>query len=589
MTAQPATRSSGWNRAALAATLAVVLAGPALLFSDSLATYRLHSDDFPYLAASRTFPQALANLYVPHNTHIVPSWRLLTWFVVRVAGSLARLPFVLSAVSYAALAILMLLVGVLAARESGRWAVGLLAMAALGTTSVVQSSATWYSSGQTLWAAIGITSTLLALQGWRDRGGWWRLLLAAIWAVAAGGFWTIGHAAGPVGAAYLWADGRRRCRFASAVPLAATLAAVVSALVLGGSRIDARVSFHGRTEREALDLFAGASHTLQAIPENLVFQNLGIEVETTPAQAVAIVVAIGVAWASSLSKTSKSRNFGSNPLIRSRKFLLLSWIWLAIGFAAAIGLRLGFGERGWPLSAFVLMIAAALAVATRADSRPAPLELAGLVLLGSSYYVEWIFRGYQPFGSLRGIVPWYDTIPDVGAVLFAAGWVGRALGRPGAAGPILPTPRILAGVLVFQLALGLVNRPRVDALFRRGIPADSIATVEPLLKTPALKLAAARALAAEFADRQWRDLARLDRAESIARAARIDHDDIASAFGRIQIIELPEVYDANGLMDLPARGPANNPSEVRSRLGDLLEGSPAPRLRPGPDGEFRFE
>ena len=44
-----------------------------------------------------------------------------------------------------------------------------------------------------------------------------------------------------------------------------------------------------------------------------------------------------------------------------------------------------------------------------------------------AYLVEWTVRGYMPFRYLRTInlgmiVPWYDTVPQIGAVLFAAGW-----------------------------------------------------------------------------------------------------------------------------------------------------------------------
>ena len=67
---------------------------------DPIAIYRLYSDDFAYVAASRTFPRTLSNLFVPHNTHIVPAWRLLTWALSAIAGRLANLQLVLAAASY---------------------------------------------------------------------------------------------------------------------------------------------------------------------------------------------------------------------------------------------------------------------------------------------------------------------------------------------------------------------------------------------------------------------------------------------------------------------------------------------------------
>src|SRR5207302_6744372 len=112
----------------------------------------------------------------------------------------------------------------------------------------------------------------------------------AAWAALAGGFWTIGHLAGPVAALYLWVDGRRRCRLAATVPLAATALTVGLSLIMAGRLIDSRVSFHGRTIRQAVNPVQGVVSTSQAIPENLVFGNLGLEVETTPIQGLVLTL-----------------------------------------------------------------------------------------------------------------------------------------------------------------------------------------------------------------------------------------------------------------------------------------------------------
>ena len=50
----------------------------------------LFSDDVPYISASRTWARTVSNLFEPHNTHIVPAWRILTWALVRAAGDLER-------------------------------------------------------------------------------------------------------------------------------------------------------------------------------------------------------------------------------------------------------------------------------------------------------------------------------------------------------------------------------------------------------------------------------------------------------------------------------------------------------------------
>ena len=449
------------GRALSAALAALILIAPAWLFADALGRYRLYSDDFAYIAGSRSLSRTVASLFRPHNTHIVPTWRVLTFSAVASAGNLAALPAVLAKFTYAALVLSMLLIGRLVAKESGRASVGLAAMAATGMTSVVWSASTWYSAGQTLWAGIGVLAMLDVLQSWRIRGGAWRLLAAAAWAWVAGGFWTIGHAAGPVGALYLWADGRPIARKAAAVPILATALAVAVALGIGGRKIDGSVSFHGRSSREALDVRQGASHTLQAIPENLVFGNLGLTPITTEAQAAALCAAILAIWAHGLWK----------------------------------------------------------------GRRPTPLEWSGAALSLSSYLVEWSFRGYFTFENLRGIVPWYDTIPHLGAVLFAScWWAARRDGRLPAS--VSPTSRASAlAILALMVAQLLTHQTRVDQLTNRNIPTPRwngpAGAQSPPRRSQALQIADTLVLD------QRRDLERLDRVQAVGRENGIGREAIA--------------------------------------------------------------
>jgi len=218
-----------------------VCAAPALLFFGALGpglcdprrADAMQHDDFEYVARSLTPRRAVANLFVPHATHIVPSWRLLTWGVVCSAGRPSSLPNALAIVSYGAEVAVMLVTGRLVACEIGRTSAG-LAAAAAGISALMMPPATWYAAGQTLWAALGILATLVCLQSWRRRGGSVRLALAALSAIVAGWFWTIGYLAGPVGAIFLCSGGSRRCRRAAVVPLAAGAIVLIVALVMDG-------------------------------------------------------------------------------------------------------------------------------------------------------------------------------------------------------------------------------------------------------------------------------------------------------------------------------------------------------------------
>ena len=101
------------GRVSLVVLVGFIVCAPWLLFFDPIslpgrphiardpaAIYRLQNDDFAYVAASRTLGRTISNLFAPHNTHIVPGWRVLTWLLVAQSGSLARLPETLAQASY---------------------------------------------------------------------------------------------------------------------------------------------------------------------------------------------------------------------------------------------------------------------------------------------------------------------------------------------------------------------------------------------------------------------------------------------------------------------------------------------------------
>ena len=506
------------GRAGAAACAAAIVLMPAWLFADALANYRLYGDDFAYLGESRTFARTIENLFAPHNAHVVPAWRLLTWGTLAAVGGVGSIPPVLAAMAYGALAASMLLVGRLVARESGSSAAGLAAAGGVGATSLMQSAGAWYSASQTLWAGLGVLGSLWYLQGWRRVGGPTRLILSALCCVLAGGFWTIGHASGPVGAVYLWMDGHRRCRRAALVPLLASVAAAGASLALGGLRPQAVViGVHGRSLGEAIRPAAGFFHTLQAVPETLGFGNLGLAVETTPAQGAIL-----------------------------SGLLLAAWVW---------SLR-------------------------RARRWPSPLEAAGLSLVSLSYWVEWSFRGYLPFSSLRWpIVPWYDAVPHLGAVLFAAGWWSAGRPRRG-------TPSTRAGGLLAVGATALLvvlHQPRSDYMFTNDalrLPPMSAAE-EAIYRTPRLQRLRGVALGSLRAEWQRRALVRLDRATREARRLGIGRRAISAAMGRRTMPDLPEVdeYDAVDLLGVPeAGGEGVDPARIRRELGRFFEPEPAPTL-----------
>ena len=112
----------------------------------------LAGDDFAYVADVRDGPRMLSNLFKPHNTHIVPLFRLWTYALVVAAGRLSRLAEALCGGSYFTFAIALLLVGHLVHRATDRPVAGLAAMATLGLSTVMEPVIVWYSAGQALCA-----------------------------------------------------------------------------------------------------------------------------------------------------------------------------------------------------------------------------------------------------------------------------------------------------------------------------------------------------------------------------------------------------------------------------------------------------
>jgi hypothetical protein len=315
--------------------------------------------------------------------------------------------------------------------------------------------------------------------------------------------------------------------------------------------MDSKVSFHGRTIREAVDPLQGILSTAQAIPENLVAGNLGLEVETAPIQGLALMLGLILLWA--------SRRLGW----RSR-------------FAPAGAAEPGASRFLRPFWSFN------------------PLECSGAALVLGCYLLEWSFRGYLEYHNLRtlnlrAIVPWYDAIPQIGAVLFATGWW---FGPRGSTGPIRPrvnsailTRRGVVSLAGLALALIVLNRPRVDLLVRRSTP-SLLPSEQPQFPIPRLQTLRANAILNNQAEWQRTYLRRLDRGEETARRLGIGRDAVRAVFGELWVpgamggyppLGQHELYDVAGILNIPERARAHNPAAVRAALGPFLDQDKEPR------------
>jgi hypothetical protein len=178
-------------------------------------------------------------------------------------------------------------------------------------------------------------------------------------------------------------------------------------------------------------------------------------------------------------------------------------------------------------------------------------------------------------------VPWYDTIPHIGVVLFAAGWLSGT-GRTIPPGPIArPTRGEALAVVAFTLAFVALQRPRVDEAMIARVPTMSDAE-RWAFATPALQRRRAVSLSGEHARWQRRHLSKLDQAEATARQAGIGRAAIGRTFGRLDAPELPEVYDAADLLALPSEGGPGDPNRIRATLSRYLHVEPPPTLTTAP-------
>jgi hypothetical protein len=158
-----------------------------------------------------------------------------------------------------------------------------------------------------------------------------------------------------------------------------------------------------------------------------------------------------------------------------------------------------------------------------------PLEAAGAMIALGGGLIEYTFRGNMPYQSAR-ILGWYYAIPQLGALLFAAGWWTAVF-------PVRPG-RISRGqaAALLGLIVGLcaAHLPRAQRFLLNGAPPFAPGE-ESAFPTTELRLARARYYKAETRERQVRTLARLDRLDRILARSGASPDDLRDRFGRVLV------------------------------------------------------
>jgi hypothetical protein len=481
-------------------------AGPLWLWRVSLPWFFLKSDDFVYLAWSRSPAALREHVAASYQGHVAPLFMLETHLLARLAGTLEALPTVLGWASYANLVLAMAAIGRVVAWETGRTARGLAAMAAVGFSSVLGPTLLWFAAGQALAAGTIILAMLTALQTWRIRGSWWPLVLGLLAAAAAPLIWSAGYAAAPVGMAYLWADGRRPCRRAAALLAACTLALIMLVWCVVGRGFAPASHVAARPLGGVLAADAVLTHSAQAVCEALILNNLGVDAPTTAVQGLLICTLLIGIWAWSRRRSGPTG----------------SGLWLHIN----------------------------------------PLEAAGAVLVMATLGLIFASRGTESdYNSLRGL-GWYDAMAELGAVLFVAGWRSGRLPSPPSGAPEPPGRRELLAVLMFAAGLMALQAPRAHRVIfeydgaSAPLGADSTRAGPPRTSAD---------LVARAAD-QRRALAELDRLEPRARRGEIGRAAVRRAIDRASVPGMPAPlpgFDPADLLEIPV-----NPMNLREAGSD---------------------
>jgi hypothetical protein len=294
-------RTLAWGAAACAVVLAVHL--PALLFPALLI------DDFQILSQSWTWHDAWANLWVPNNEHSMPLGRLSTCLLAHLAGRQTNLPLTFALQGPLAVLAGMLFLYLLVRRETGHPLPGLVAMTLFGVTPQYQHAVHWYAASFALLALDTTLLGLLAAQRWRQTSRPLHLVLAALWAGLAPGWFGSGMLAGPLIALYLvgprddspirpWTAGWRRW-LAALAPILGTAVSLAITAPHNASRILnlPRVEVQA-TAWQTFNPLVGLAYTFRIVVDDLLPGAVGISGQNIPIPwVIAAWIALGAAGA----------------------------------------------------------------------------------------------------------------------------------------------------------------------------------------------------------------------------------------------------------------------------------------------------
>jgi hypothetical protein len=203
------------------------------------------------------------------------------------------------------------------------------------------------------------------------------------------------------------------------------------------------------------------------------------------------------------------------------------------------------------------------------------LEASGAFIALGGCLLVFFFRGNLPYSSLRAY-GWYHTIPQIGAILFAAGW-WTALS---ASVPRRMTMAQAAMVLVLTFVFCLIQIPRAAQQLIQSAP-DLAPTEAGLFPSTELLAGRARYFKVEFHERQVRALIRLDRLDGLLTDLNASPESLRDVFGHALVPGISKKQPGCDAFSLLAPRPRNPKASAALAaqsllLIDLLRPEPEP-------------
>jgi hypothetical protein len=204
------------------------------------------------------------------------------------------------------------------------------------------------------------------------------------------------------------------------------------------------------------------------------------------------------------------------------------------------------------------------------------LETSGAAVVVGSYLLVYFFRGNFPYSSLRDL-GWYHAIPQVGAVLFAAGWWQAVRPVP----PHVLTRLEAVFVLGFVGLLCVLHASRAERNLLQYAPPFA-ASEAKIFRSPELLRYRALYFKEEFLGRQIHTLARLTKANSAVARLNVGPETLRRIYGRVLVPGIPEKQlqsDAFCLMKQLQDDPDRPPDlpRIRLALDELVRSENEPR------------